>query len=409
MATLSLAMIVKNEGTTIERVLGCAKNFCDEMIVVDTGSTDDTVAKAMAMGATIHHFAWVDDFAAARNFSFSKCTKDWIIWLDGDDLVTPDNQQRILDLKNTVLDNELEGIYLRYIYPPFLQWRERMVRRDLFGKKLEWREPVHECIHGISADKTKYFDDIFIQHDTPFERHEMKKDRNITILRKHHEAGANDERTLYIYAVECLHSVLKEEGERVLEKFFAAVKYGPYRYEIYSKMYNFHMHFNEPERALDAISKALAHDPTRAEAYFKLGRHIADKDDNPSAALPLLNTASQIAMPTHGTPEMDAYTYGPWDALARVHLRMEQYRQASEMAQKALSHNPPHKDWLEKLAACGEPHIPDEPMPPEWQEWTEGNLNKGVPRKTVIRILEENNFAPGQIITGLRLFDQKTT
>ncbi len=50
MITLSLAMIVKNEGATIERALSCAKLFADEMIVVDTGSTDDTVAKAEAMG-----------------------------------------------------------------------------------------------------------------------------------------------------------------------------------------------------------------------------------------------------------------------------------------------------------------------------------------------------------------------
>ena len=73
MSTLSLAMIVKNEGATIERALNCAKLFSDEMVVVDTGSTDDTVAKAKAMGAIVHHFAWIDDFVAARNFAFSKC------------------------------------------------------------------------------------------------------------------------------------------------------------------------------------------------------------------------------------------------------------------------------------------------------------------------------------------------
>src|SRR5271166_5941014 len=132
MKTLSLAMIVRNEGATIERVLGCAKLFADEMVVVDTGSTDDTVAKAEAVGAIVHRFAWVDDFAAARNFAFSKCAGDWIVWLDGDDVISPENQERILDLKRTVLNDELEAVYLRYVYPPFRQWRERMARRDLF-------------------------------------------------------------------------------------------------------------------------------------------------------------------------------------------------------------------------------------------------------------------------------------
>src|SRR5438045_2840605 len=153
MPTLSLAMIVKNEGDTIERVLGSAKPFCDEMVVVDTGSTDDTAAKAQALGARVHHFTWIDDFAAARNFSFSQCTKDWIMWLDGDDVVTPDNQQRFLDLKHQVLDDELEAVFLRYVCPPFSQSRERIIRRALFGLKLQWRGPLHECIDGIDLHK----------------------------------------------------------------------------------------------------------------------------------------------------------------------------------------------------------------------------------------------------------------
>ena len=161
---------------TIERVLDCAKAFADEMVVVDTGSTDDTVAKAKAMGAKVHYFSWIDDFAAARNHRFSKCAGDWIIWLDGDDVISPDNQKRILDLKRTVLNDELEAVYLRYVYPPFRQWRERIVRRGLFVEgKLKWKEPIHEFIDGIDGRKVRYFDDIFIQHDTPPDRHLTQK------------------------------------------------------------------------------------------------------------------------------------------------------------------------------------------------------------------------------------------
>ncbi len=405
--TLSLAMIVKNEGDTIERVLGCARHFCDEMIVVDTGSADDTVAKAEAMGARVFHFTWIDDFAAARNFSFSKCTMDWIIWLDGDDIVLPEDQERIRSLKSTALDGALEAIYLRYIYPPFEQWRERMVRRDLFGHKLIWREPVHECIHGIDGQKVGFFDTIFIQHDPPPDRHLLKTDRNITILRRHVERGGSDERSLYIYASECLHSLYKEEGERVLEAFFAIAKYREYRYEIYSKMYDFYVHFGEVQRAVDAIYAALKENPARAEALYKLGKHLSDKDDQPEAAIPLLTAASMIAKPSYGSPETDAYAHGPWEALCRAHFRLQHFGEAKEMAKVALRLKSPQPHWFSKLVAIDLAGFPADPLPPEWQEWVEGNLGNQVPSWNIIRVLEENNFGPGQIITALRVYEQK--
>ena len=407
MSTLSLAMIVKNEGATIERALNCAKLFSDEMVVVDTGSTDDTVAKAAAMGAIVHRFAWIDDFAAARNFAFSKCVKDWIIWLDGDDVISPDNQGRILELKRSVLNDELQAIYLRYLYPPFQQWRERMARRDLFVEgRLRWKEPIHEFIDGIEGQKAKYFDNIAILHATPPDRHVLKKDRNITILRKHFNNGATDDRSLYVYAVECLHSLLKVEGEQILARFFAQVKIPEYRYEICCKMHNFYMHFGEPQRALEALSKAIVEDPSRAEAYYKLGRRL-NETDRPAAAIPLLALAGMIRTPSYGTPEAEAYTYGPWESLAHAHFRLEQWDAARQSARKTLEHDPPQPQWLTELARWGEAEFAPEPLPPQWQEWTEGNLGKSVPRWTVIRILAENGFGPNQIRSGIMTFDRK--
>jgi glycosyltransferase involved in cell wall biosynthesis len=408
MPTLSLAMIVRNEIDTIERVLGAAEPFCDEIIVVDTGSTDDTAVKAKALGATLHHFPWIDDFAAARNFSFSQCTKDWIIWLDGDDVISPENQLRILDLKHRVLNDELEAVYLRYHYPPFTQWRERVIRRALFGSKLEWRGPIHECINGIDMNKMRFCADISIQHDPPPNRSILKKDRNLTILRKHYHNGAHDERTLYIYALECLNNLRKEEGEEILAAFFAIAKYSPYKYELYHRMYDFYTDLGEPARALDALSKAIVEDPKCAEAYYKLGKHFLDKKDDPRGALPLLNTASSITLPDYGTPEMVAYTYGPWEALCRAHFRLEDYGLAKEMARKALQYDPPQRDWITKLVDYDTHGFPAEPLPDSWQAWLEGNVfNQGVPHHVIIRILENNQFTPGQIITGLQLVHRR--
>jgi Tfp pilus assembly protein PilF len=360
------------------------------------------------MGARTFQFSWIDDFAAARNYSFSKCTMDWIIWLDGDDMIPPQSQDLIRGLKSTALDGDLEAIYLRYVYPPFEQWRERMVRRDLFGHKLTWREPVHECIDGIDGQKVGFFDTIFIQHDPPPDRYLLKTDRNINILRKHYRRGGADERSLYIYASECLHSLYKEEAETVLEEFFAVVKYREYRYEIYSKMYDFYLHFGENQRAVDAVYAALKENPARAEALYKLGKYLSDKDDQPAAAIPLLTAASMIAKPPYGSPEMDAYTYGPWEALCRARFRLKQYGEAQEMAKVALRLDAPRPDWLSNLAAYDLARCPADPLPPDWQEWVEGNLSNRVPSWNIIRVLEENNFGPGQIITAVLAYERKT-
>jgi glycosyltransferase involved in cell wall biosynthesis len=84
---LSLAMIVKNESRCLARCLQSAKGIADEMVIADTGSTDDTTKIAREFGAKIANFDWVDDFAAARNFAINQTTGDWILVLDADEWV----------------------------------------------------------------------------------------------------------------------------------------------------------------------------------------------------------------------------------------------------------------------------------------------------------------------------------
>src|ERR1700733_5202223 len=82
---LSLAMIVKNEARCLARCLRSVQGIVDEIIVADTGSTDDTPKIARESGAKILHFDWVGDFAAARNFALDQTSGDWILVLDADE------------------------------------------------------------------------------------------------------------------------------------------------------------------------------------------------------------------------------------------------------------------------------------------------------------------------------------
>ncbi len=84
---LALVMIVRDEARCIERCLASARPWVDQMIVLDTGSLDDTVVRARRAGAQVHHFRWIDDFAAARNAALDLCDADWRLVLDADEWI----------------------------------------------------------------------------------------------------------------------------------------------------------------------------------------------------------------------------------------------------------------------------------------------------------------------------------
>jgi len=85
MSTLALVMIARNEARCIERALASARPWVDEMVVLDTGSNDGTQTLAMVAGARVHDFAWIDDFAAARNAALALTDCDWRLVLDADE------------------------------------------------------------------------------------------------------------------------------------------------------------------------------------------------------------------------------------------------------------------------------------------------------------------------------------
>ncbi len=95
---VSLCMIVRNEEAHLARCLASVADLVDEMVVVDTGSTDQTRQIAARAGARVFEFTWQDSFAAARNESLRYATGDWIFWLDADESLDQDNRKRLADL-----------------------------------------------------------------------------------------------------------------------------------------------------------------------------------------------------------------------------------------------------------------------------------------------------------------------
>ncbi len=112
--TISLCMIVKNEEKNLKACLESVKDIADEIIVVDTGSTDKTKQIAKKFNAKVLDFEWINDFAAARNESIRYATKDWILVLDADEILDEQNKKEVKEL---VKDNETDGfVFLQKNY-----------------------------------------------------------------------------------------------------------------------------------------------------------------------------------------------------------------------------------------------------------------------------------------------------
>src|SRR5262245_23632646 len=86
-ATISAALIVRNEAHTLARCLDSVRDAVDEIVVVDTGSADGTRDVARRFTERVYEFRWRCDFAAARAFSFAQATCEWVFWVDADDVV----------------------------------------------------------------------------------------------------------------------------------------------------------------------------------------------------------------------------------------------------------------------------------------------------------------------------------
>lgn len=94
---VSLCMIVKDEAANVERCLNSVKGLVSEMLVVDTGSQDETVEICRQLGADVLFFPWCGDFAAARNYGLERAKGDWILWMDADEVLCIGDVEKALE------------------------------------------------------------------------------------------------------------------------------------------------------------------------------------------------------------------------------------------------------------------------------------------------------------------------
>lgn len=158
-------MIVKNEERVLGRCLACAAQIADELIVVDTGSTDRSAEIARQYTPHVYLHQWQDSFAEARNYSYSLATCDYIMWLDADDVIDEENLSKFNDLKKRCLAgvDVIFTIYNMFTEDGITNYtlRDRIIRRSLDAK---WEYDIHEGIPMQPECKYLYRTDITIQH-----------------------------------------------------------------------------------------------------------------------------------------------------------------------------------------------------------------------------------------------------
>lgn len=215
MPLVSLCMIVRNEEAVLERCLDSVAELVDEIILVDTGSTDDTKKIASKFSAKIYDFPWRDDFSAARNYAVAQAVGDYWFWLDADDVVEGENQEK---LRRILAHPDADVVFLPYQLsfdedgkPQMISCRERIFRRSV---KFQWEGAVHEAI--VPRGKVRY-GDAAISHR---KIGAGSPDRNLHIYQQKLMCGENfSPREQYYYARELYDHRAYRAALPVLEQF----------------------------------------------------------------------------------------------------------------------------------------------------------------------------------------------
>lgn len=217
MKTLSVTLICKNEEANLKRLLP-QLDFADEVVVVDTGSTDNTATVAKSYTDKVYEFVWCDDFSKARNYAIAQATCDYVMWLDADDVIPESTKNCIMGWKKSDMgrgktQNCADFYYVKYEMDGqihFWFWRERIVKRT---KQCRFRGFIHEAI--VPFGQVEYLDCKILHR--PSASHEG---RNLAIYRNAIEHGKRFSlRDKFYYARTLVDCGLVDEALPILKKF----------------------------------------------------------------------------------------------------------------------------------------------------------------------------------------------
>ncbi len=336
--TISLCMIVRDEEQTIGRCLDSIQSLVDEIIVVDTGSIDRTQEIVREYTPHIYEFPWVDDFSAARNFSFSKATQDYILWLDADDVLLEDAQELLRKLK-WELDDKIDAVSMPYHLvmdsngkPLYCTRRYRLVKREC---GFEWFGKVHEylAVHGELLQS-----EVAITH----KKEKKPTNRNLKIFQN---IVANGEeltaRDIFYYANECADHQHYEDAVSLYEVFLEREE-GWDEEKIYAcgKLGDCYLQLEKWKEAILACTRSFQYSIPRGENCTRLG-NIYMKQERYEEAIFWYKLATEVPAPQASPFYSPAsYTWLPYLQMCICYSRLGDQEKALYYNELAATYVP---------------------------------------------------------------------
>lgn len=242
---ISACLIVKNEAANISNCLSNIHKIVQQIIVVDTGSTDNTVELATTYGVEIYHYEWNDDFSAAKNFALDKAKGDWIIFLDADEYFSDQSLGNIRSVIQTY-GGECDGFMTQMVNIDIDQknmvldefYTTRIFRND---KNMRYVGKIHEQIQNLSGRKNAWYKiephKIKLYH-TGYSSHviQQKCARNLELLKE--EFKKNPENLdLYRYLADAYYGLEKydqaiEFAQKDIETGCKEISYASRSYRV---------------------------------------------------------------------------------------------------------------------------------------------------------------------------------
>lgn len=339
MVTISLCMIVKNEEEILARCLESAKDLVDEINIVDTGSTDRTKEIASKYTDRIFDFPWIDNFAAARNESFKYATKDYILYLDADDVILEKDREKFKQLKET-LDPSVDSVSMyydagtdQYGNVTLRYRRNRLVKRE---KNFTWQGDCHQYlnVHGkiINSDVAVTHKKIKHAVGRTISIYEKKVERGDTFSARDYFYYGNElrENGRYTDAIEAYEKNIQMKEGWVEDKIFACIFQG-----------DCHACLNDLQKERESLMRTFHFAPPRAEACSRIGYNF-HKQQNYSNAIFWYELATQrVPDEDRWSFTYPAYhTWYPHLQLCVCYYKIGDYKKSYEHNELALQYQP---------------------------------------------------------------------